>query len=78
VKRRGSRALYRPSRDFSAYSVASGGSGGGDADCSRDLLEPAVVALEDRLDRRKPGVSYGVSAGDGRPFAPTKEEYSLK
>ena len=69
--------MYRPSRDLSAYSVASGGRGGGDVDCSRDL-EPVVVALEDRFDRRRLGVSYGVSAGDGKPFAPTKEEYSLK
>lgn len=56
--------------------MASGGSGGGDDDCSLD--EPPAVAREDRFDRMNPGVSYGVSAGDGSPLAPMKEEYSLK
>ena len=58
--------------------MASGGSGGGDDECSRDRVELAAVARELRFERRKPGVSQGVSAGEGKPLAPMKFEYSLK
>ena len=76
VNRLGSSAEYRPSRDLSAASMASGGRGGGEVDCSRE--DPPAVALEERFDRMNEGVSYGVSAGDGNPLAPMKLEYSLK
>jgi hypothetical protein len=56
---------YLPFCALSFSSDASGGKGGGLADAS---LEEPKVAREDRFDRMKSGVSYGVSAGEGRPL----------